>query len=444
LLHWDGASWSPSPGFVPDPYERVSNAALAAISPTDAIVATSQGCQRWDASSWQATACGVLGGRGIFALSSNDVWVVGFDRSPPGGATAYRAHWDGSTWTTTVVADERFGSIGGTGPSDIWIDGKVHYDGSTWTEVNCGPEFTSMSVSDNGAIMGVNYLGIEYFSGDDGWPFLARTYTQLQAIGGRVPTDVWAVGGSGEVLRYDGSGWSGQQFSLPQSVSLRDAFGSSSSDIWGVPYGTGLVHFDGRAWTSSAIPAEILAGFSRTPSDAVATDTNLGAWHWNGTTWDRITLPIFEGNRISKFWGTAPDDVWAVGGRWPWYGAIYHWDGDAWQRIYSRGGVGYANSVGGSGRDDVWFSLSGDNPDSAVLHWDGTAVSYVTTLDSVHAIAATAPNDVWFIQHNGTLLHYDGVSWTPDDVSAPPFSLWSVAGAGTFFFTGAGAIFQHP
>jgi hypothetical protein len=68
----------------------------------------------------------------------------------------------------------------------------------------------------------------------------------------------------------------------------------------------------------------------------------------------------------------------------------------------------------------------------------------VTTLDSVHGIAVTAPNDVWFIQHNGTLLHYDGVSWTPDDVSAPAFGLWSVAGAGTFFFTGAGAIFQHP
>jgi len=144
MLHRDGTSWSPSPGFVPDLTDWGSTG-LAAISRDDALIAT-YGCQRWAGASWHRTDCGVWGGRGIFAVGSNDVWVIGFFQYQK-VSRSYRAHWDGSGWSTTIAESTYWGSIGETGPADIRIDGTLHYDGTTWTETNCGPRFLAMSVS---------------------------------------------------------------------------------------------------------------------------------------------------------------------------------------------------------------------------------------------------------------------------------------------------------
>ncbi len=63
----------------------------------------------------------------------------------------------------------------------------------------------------------MNYEGIEYFGGNDGWPFLACTYVGWLGFGGRDPASVFAVGGEGTVIRYDGSRWSGQDYPLPRA-----------------------------------------------------------------------------------------------------------------------------------------------------------------------------------------------------------------------------------
>jgi hypothetical protein len=446
MLHWDGASWTNSPGFVPDT-DRFVPTGLAAISQSDAVVATSHSCQRWDGNSWSSTACGVQGGRGIFATSSNDIWVVGYTVSVGGDHTSYRAHWDGSSWSTTVVQDRDWGSIGGTGPTDIWIDGRLHYDGTTWTEMNCGPWFYAMSVSNNGAIMGVNYYGIQYFSGNDGWPFLARTYVPWVGLGGRDPANLFAVGRSGTVIRYDGSRWSGQDFPLPAFTSLYLVFGSSASDIWASGSSYSLFHFDGAGWTNVSFPGRnVLAGFARAPNDAILVDYdgfNARNWHWDGTTWFEITLPIFQGDTITEFWGTAPDDVWAVGGNQS-NGSIHHWNGDSWQRAYSAPRA-WVNHVGGSARDDAWFTIQAfDAQTTSVLHWDGSSFTQLGTFDGLggNAIVATGPNDAWLL-FGHEIRHYDGVAWNSESHAVFFGNALGVRGAGVFFTTGWGGIYQN-
>ncbi len=440
MLHWDGSSWSNSPSFVPDLGDNLSGG-LAAISRDDAVVATYYGCQRWDGASWQRTACGVQGGRGIFATGSNDVWVVGFIQPEPDDFIGYRAHWDGASWTTTTALYRRWSSIGGTGPTDIWIDGMLHYDGSTWTEMSCGPQFDAMSVSTNGAIMGVNQKGIEYFSGNDGWPFLGRTLVNWIAVGGTSPTNVFAVGSRGAVIHYDGSSWSGRDFPLPQADEyLFSAFGSSASDIWGTS-SQGFRHFDGSRWTVVDVPVLLQTGFARAPNDAIAMDNSAHPWHWDGTSWWQITLPIFGNDTIMEFWGTGPNDVWAVGGHYQSDGAIYHWDGDSWQRIYvtTAGDVAH---VGGSAVDDVWFTIRRPDYQTTVLHWDGGTFSDVGLINGPPlAIAASNPNNVWLRQNPGW-LHYDGTNWTTERTNAFLYLVLGLRDAGMFFTSFSGHIVQ--
>jgi hypothetical protein len=453
MLHWDGTSWTNSPGFVPD---GAYFAGLAAISRSDALVATGFGCQRWDGGSWNATPCGVQGGSGIYAAASNDIWVVGFINLRE-NLVGYRSHWDGSSWTPTAVQNRAFRSIAGTGPTDIWINGQLHYDGSNWTDNSCGPEFASMSVSNNGAFMGVNPSGIEYFSGDDGWPFLARTDVNWAALGGRDPANLWAVGANGEVIAYDGSGWSGRNYPFPSEGFFLDrAFGGSSSDIWALAlrcYGceSRLRHFDGGSWTDvdSPLDSGFVAGFVREPNDAIAVDANHRAWHWDGSRWFQITLPIFENDLIVAFWGTAPDDVWAVGGTSggsEGTGSIYHWDGNSWQRIYRTPvGFGVVNHVAGTARDDVWFSVYRTSGD-VLLHWDGSSIVERQILNRhVYGIAADSSNDVWFQDGFESFTHYDGASWTREQVNIGINldQLLGVPGAGVFALGDGGQIYQR-
>jgi hypothetical protein len=309
-------------------------------------------------------------------------------------------------------------------------------------------------VSDTGAFTGVNRFGIEYFSGGTGWPFLARTLVNWIGLGGRDPANLWAVSGNGDVIVYDGNRWSGRNFPFPSGGRIYTAFGSSSSDIWasGSRDGTTdfvLRHFDGKGWMDVDSPLDngFVAGFARAPNDAILVDQYRRAWHWNGSSWSQITLPIFENDQVVEFWGTAPNDVWAVGGDWgvgEGTGAIYHWDGDSWQRVYrTPAGLGIIQHVAGTARDDVWFSL---NTSGIVLHWDGTSVVQRQILGrTVFAIAAGGPNDVWFkngYPHN-SLTHYDGENWTIEQVSQRPDSLWGVPGAGVFFVGSLGHIYQH-
>src|SRR5262249_48297164 len=106
------------------------------------------------------------------------------------------------------------------------------------------------------------------------------------------------------------------------------------------------------------------------------------SWQWRN--------PSPQGDSLSSVWGSAPDDVWAVGN----YGAIVHWNGSAW----SSGRTPTASSLGpmwGSGPSDVWAVGSS----GAIVHWDGGAWSSVPsgTDTPLRSIWGSGPGDVWAV-----------------------------------------------
>src|SRR5205823_4509832 len=134
-VHWDGTRWSLVPSWTAVQSEEMG---LHAIAPADAVATYAGGCRRWDGHAWNATDCGVLGGTGVWASASDDVWVVGNVDHQSAGFTGYRTHWDGKAWTTQTFERGSTGfSIFGFAANDIWIDGAEHFDGTGWSSESC-------------------------------------------------------------------------------------------------------------------------------------------------------------------------------------------------------------------------------------------------------------------------------------------------------------------
>src|SRR5215510_5695776 len=72
----------------------------------------------------------------------------------------------------------------------------------------------------------------------------------LFGVWGSGANDVWAVGGPGTILHWDGFDW--MSVSSGTTSFLSGVWGSGASDVWavgGYPTST-ILHWDGSAWTS--------------------------------------------------------------------------------------------------------------------------------------------------------------------------------------------------
>jgi hypothetical protein len=139
---------------------------------------------------------------------------------------------------------------------------------------------------------------------------------------------------------------------------------------------------------------------------------------------------------LSGVWGTAPDDVWIVGGVTE-QGESYHYDGSTWSAVPVPEGVGLLVWVYGFASDDVWAV----GVDGAGAHWDGTAWSAVDfgTTEDLWGIFGFSTTDLWIVggdpdAGDPLILHYDGTTPTvvPLDPAENPrgakslFKVWGI------------------
>jgi hypothetical protein len=222
IEHWDGAGWRVvrSPNLSTAFGSSNTLDGVAAVGPDD-VWATGWGIDPtgttiellfayWNGRRWRLVPSPTpLGsfqfGTAIAALSSDDVWAVGYDATLSPERTI-AAHWDGRAWslvptldlTDGTPPDNRLESVAALAPDDVWavgyeqnIDGQnrqrslvEHWDGASWSIV------PSPNREGGGAeLFGVTALGAD---------------------------DVWAVGESRSfasgvqhslTMRWDGSAW---------------------------------------------------------------------------------------------------------------------------------------------------------------------------------------------------------------------------------------------
>jgi hypothetical protein len=201
---------------------------------------------------------------------------------------------------------------------------------------------------------------------------------------------------------------------------------------------------DGWCWDNPA-PLGIRWWAVYAPSDSEAWlvgDAGLTAHFLNGV-WTLVPTGLLK--RLRGVHGTGPQDVWAVGES----GTILHWAGSAWQQ------VPYPASVPVQQLTTVWaasptrvYAGAGNYPDAVtapvMLRYDGNAWSQLGTANSsIMQIAASAPDDAWFVGGLAAVWHWDGMSLTTPFLGQPGHStsnaLW-IASSTSMWFGGWGEI----
>ncbi len=268
----------------------------------------------------------------------------------------------------------------------------------------------------------------------------------LYGVHGRTNSEVYAVGDTGRIFRFDGTTWT-QQNGLgapapqtPVIAQLRSIFG------WGT--------------TGTADRATYAAGFRGTMLMARA---NANGGQWTDITTlvrnhdDSLTVPL-RTTWYGIWCGGAGNCVFV--GAW---GQIRRWNGERFPlatdrfktvdqgTITSRHNpltLGSATSLSkhlvgvyGFGASNVYAVGQG----GLILHWDGSAWKPMTTntSETLYNVWGTSATNVYAAGTNGTLLHFDGNFGTPANpvpnptwtrVTVPPgysnFYFWGLWGTG--------------
>lgn len=160
---------------------------------------------------------------------------------------------------------------------------------------------------------------------------------------------------------------------------------------------------------------------------------------------------------VLSVWGSAPDDVYAVGGPLGNSGfesLVVRFDGAAWHRL-KVGGAGTYWWVSGSGPNDVWIV----GEEGRITHWDGVKPEEHSSGVSatLWGIWAASADDVWAV--GGTpggmpgpdtdiVLHWDGAVWSREALPGAPlgralFKVWGSASDDLYVVGEKGTIWRR-
>jgi hypothetical protein len=296
---------------------------------------------------------------GTAAITSSDIWSVGFANLAPNPQTLLAEHWNGSSWSVVATPNpvgaaggSQFHGVAAAASNDVWAVGQTltfdNTTGYTWHPL------------------------VEHWNGSS-WSIVATPALggsgELNAVTVISSTNVWAVGGLGSgnsgslIEHWDGTRWS--VVTAPNSSTvgaLLSVSGTSATDVWAVGRifrhpSVEVLHFDGNTWSIVAAPSpafdSVLTGVKAlAPNNVWAVgETNVGPIqtlieHWDGTSWTVIPSPNPNGgttngnNLLSGIAAVSATDIWAVGYTTdPTTGLqrtlTEHWDGTRWSVIAS-------------------------------------------------------------------------------------------------------------
>jgi hypothetical protein len=287
--HWDGFQWSIVPTR-PISAPTVQLNSMAAVNSSDVWAAgysDDPSClcgrtviERWNGNSWTRVATPNPGVAnyltGIAAVSSMDVWAVGYEWISQSTEVPVLLHFNGKIWTPFVQSKLQFGqlsSVFARAANDVWAVG--------W--IGTGGNIQALALHWNGTWKRVQF------------PTEAGGYITLRSVSGVATNDVWAVGRynffgiNGELelrarsYHWDGTRWNPVTVGLGGYSYLDSVSAKATNDVWAV--GAGLVGFD---WNYKYV-----------------------TFHWDGTTWSNIPNP--NQGVLNGVSASSSSDAWTVG-----------------------------------------------------------------------------------------------------------------------------------
>lgn len=343
-----------------------------------------------------------------------DIWAVGYPAQRQGTALRLR---EGALALLPVRDSSLVTDVWANGEDDVWIatEGGVDQDRRL-----------------PGALLRWR---------EDGWqPTPLPQKTQLSAVWfrglfGTSPDQMWAVGTTQSMLRWDGSAWQ-EVFAGNEFRQLEGVGGTSAHDLWAVGSTGTILHFDGARFTkaSSGDDRALTQVLQVNSGEAWAVGAEGVALHFSGATWQRSKLLPLEGRGSAVALWADLGSVWAMMGD----GRIARWDGSAWQE--QAGILGPAEqeinirSAVAIGPGDLWAAGSFGADKGFLFRLRGTEVDYYPLNLPDQSPKLTAEllagnsRDLWFgafveSTQSTVLGHLVGRSGKDDSLLLPDFRL---------------------
>ena len=257
------------------------------------------------------------------------------------------------------------------------------------------------------------------------------TTANFTGIWGSSATDVFAVGGQGTIVHWDGFTWRRQ--ASPTDDALLDLTGFGPDRVYAVGVDAALA-YDGTKWTmmpGDLSAAELWSIWGPSPAEMFAVGQNGVAIRWDGARWNRMTTPTAF--VLFGLWGTASNDVFAVGIR----GTVLHYDGTSWNPTPVPSQADFF-AIAGTSRSNIMVVGNG----GAVMSHNGVSWTMAPQAASVENLRA-----VWFDQAgtariagwSGTVIERGPSGWR-NLVTAPILLASAVGGDGATYTVGAGGV----
>ena len=365
--------------------------ATGPANPNDQSFATQTLAEHWDGTKWSVVSVPDLPGSSSFggdqltavsAVSSNDVWAVGYagrtDYYPPNPPANFSQtvetlieHWDGSKWSLVSApdvswqgqngkAEDELTGVYASGGSDVEAVGTTyfqgtyvpsasgnppgaplieHWDGSRWAIAAAPDPVAPPKPSDTSVAVGNVTFGT----------------ASLNAVAGSSATDVWAVG------------------SYQANVK-------STADL--PPAAQSLVeHWDGSQWSVASAPDAVLPEKMDNGSNAAEDALNAissagGGGFWavgaaspagalvmqrHTTDWQLMSPPELGSNAtVGAVVAGNPDQVWVLGS------VILSWKNKTWTPVYTINGQSFGALAGAARVSSTEFWAAGDK---SIVHY---------------------------------------------------------------------------
>lgn len=288
-----------------------------------------------------------------------DIWGSGADDIYVVGKPGTLLHWNGTAWSLQDLGTtEILTSVWGTGPSDVFVVGHqglvYHFNGSGWSQMSSGTTHDLYAVGrgpgdavyicgdkavlfrlDGGTWQDTPDTAVLYnATGTATVDTLIRSYNEIAAL---TSVTTYAISGSnGVVLMADARPTRWRRGPIGIDDWLNAGWGSANiTDNWlasdaGKLYRLQLVN-GLLSWIEVSSPATIAVDDMWGTPDAltyyfVTRDGQIVRRNAAGTS---ITVVYDGGLWLSGIWGSAADDIYAVG-----YDAtVLHWDGSTWSGV---------------------------------------------------------------------------------------------------------------
>jgi hypothetical protein len=292
IEHWNGSGWSvvssPNHGMYINSLNEVAAVSSGNVWAVGYYINSSNAYQtlieHWNGTAWSLSTSANTNMAdnelyGVAAISSSDVWAVGYAYSSSHPARTLIERWNGSAWhivasdNATSSSNELY-AVTAVSASDVWAVG--NYYGSSGEEQTLTERWNGTAwnvVTSDNANTNVN---------------------ALYAVAALSASDVWAVGYyvNGTGLRTLTERWNGSTWNVVNSPSPSPTF----NNLLGIAAISGNNLIAVGSYTSSGTQNTLIE-------------------HWDGTSWSRYSSPD-GGSSNNLFNGVAAltaGDMWAMG-----------------------------------------------------------------------------------------------------------------------------------